>query len=63
LAFINKLKATKINFFLQIYNGSRPFSTKIEGNFSVKPLISYFNSELEKDRILKENKDKAVVYR
>nr|YP_009072316.1 GIY-YIG endonuclease [Sclerotinia borealis]AHX82981.1 GIY-YIG endonuclease [Sclerotinia borealis] len=29
----------------------------------MKPLISYFNCELEKDRILKENRNKAVVYR
>jgi len=29
----------------------------------IKPLISYFNCDLEKDRILKENKNKVVVYR
>lgn len=29
----------------------------------IKPIITYSNCELEKDRILKENKNKAVVYR
>jgi len=29
----------------------------------IKPLITYSNCDIEKDRILKENKNKAVVYR
>ena len=29
----------------------------------VKPKVSYFNCEIDKDRILEENKGKAVVYR
>ena len=31
--------------------------------FSVVPVVTYSNSEFEKDRIFKENKNKAVVYR
>jgi len=29
----------------------------------VKPIVSYYNCEIEKDRILNENKGKTVVYR
>ena len=36
---------------------------RLEKNRAVKPLVVYFNCELEKSRILTENKDKAVVYR
>lgn len=52
--------------FLQIIKTQRwvDYSTKLEVNPSnIKPLISYYNCELEKDRILKENRNKAVVYR
>lgn len=38
-------------------------STKIENSYSVKPIITYFNCELEKDRILNDNKGKAAIYR
>jgi len=62
LVFINKLKATKINFFLQ-FIGIRPYSTKSEDNSSIKPLVIYSNSLIEKDRILSENKDKSAIYR
>jgi len=41
------------------------FLNKGVNSSNIKPLISYFNCErfAEKDRILKENKNKAVVYR
>jgi len=32
-------------------------------NLTFKPIITYSNCELEKSRILTENKNKAVVYR
>jgi len=61
LVFIYKLKATKINFFLQLIR-IRPYSTKSEDNSFVKPLVIYSNCILEKNRILSENKDKSAIY-
>ncbi len=55
-----------MNFFLHINIKQQccSFSSKAGDNPSIIiPAITYFNSDLEKDRILKENKKKAVVYR
>lgn len=32
-------------------------------NLTIKPIITYCNCELEKSRIITENKNKAVIYR
>ena len=61
---INNKKATKINFFLHLYIGLRPYSTKpVNYYLDIKPIVIYPNCELEKDRILFDNKNKPVVYR
>lgn len=53
-----------MNFFLHLTKGGSPYSSKSGVNTSeVKPLIVYSNCDLEKDRILKENRNKAVIYR
>lgn len=50
--------------FTAIYSIKAKFySTTNENNRVVRPLVVYFNCELEKSRIFAENKDKAVVYR
>ena len=54
------IKATKKFIFLQsiIKSLYRSYSTS-----SAKPVVTYYNCETEKDRILNENKGKAVIYR
>lgn len=53
-----------MNFFLHFNIGRSPYSTK-SGNSSsgIKPVVIYQNCELEKARILRDNKNKPVVYR
>lgn len=61
---INNKKATNMNFFLHFNIGLRPYSTKPVNNYlDIKPIVIYRNCELEKDRILFDNKNKPVVYR
>lgn len=50
-----KQNASKKNLLEQIYKG--------EASFPIKPLVRYSNCELEKSRILADNKNKAAVYR
>jgi hypothetical protein len=38
-------------------------NNKNDLNLTFNPVVTYSNCELEKGRILTENKDKAVVYR
>lgn len=53
-----------MNFFLHFNIGLRPYSTEPVNNYlGIKPIIIYCNCELEKDRILFDNKNKPVVYR
>ena len=53
-----------MNFFLHLYIGLRPYSTKPVNNSShVKAVVIYHNCELEKSKILHDNKGKAAIYR
>lgn len=53
-----------MNFFLHISIGLRPYSTKPVNNSSdLKPEAIYYNCELDKAKILRDNKDKKAIYR
>ena len=51
-----------MNFFLHLSIGLRPYSTKPVNNSSdLKPEVIYHNCELDKAKILRDNKDKKAV--
>lgn len=53
-----------MNFFLHLSIGLRPYSTKPVNNSSdLKPEVIYHNCELDKAKILRDNKDKKAIYR
>lgn len=62
---IKNKKATK-TFFLQIFNLNlllRRFYSIDHANSRIIPVVVYNNCSLQKDRILKESRNKAAIYR
>jgi hypothetical protein len=57
----NNFKATTIFFLQTIKTFSRSFSSGNIGNF--KPVVIYDNADVDKIRILTENRNKVAVYR